>query len=92
MEKEVKGVDERLPRLRSCPRGWLFSDSALALPRTLPQVQAEGRKKGHVGCEDRPLMDVAEMLTAKPPNMSVRTHLEAASCGLLLRNVVGVCV
>lgn len=27
----------------SCPGGWLFSESALALPRTLPQVQAEKR-------------------------------------------------
>lgn len=28
----------------SNPRGWLFSYSAPALPRTLPQAQAEGRK------------------------------------------------
>lgn len=32
-----------------------------------------------------PLMDLAELLTTKPPNMSAGAHLESASCRLALR-------
>lgn len=62
----------------SSPRGWLFSYSAPALPRTLPQAQARKQKKGPRGLWRQTLAGAKEL---KSPSDCHRRQL-----GLCLLN------